>query len=530
LSTGSAKIGALILDLSKRYGLYALAGAATSLYCYFWIESISRTDSHQNRMYLAALAILLVLVRIGKRWIDKKRETILTKTAIGIYSGILVCACTVGAFNYYQFDRRVVEGMDDYTDIAYYYLNTKYLEELGYFRFYAATLYADKEYKNRHATRIARYRDLRDYEIKPTAIAFYHGREIKEKHFTPERWRQFEHDIDWFLQRKTLRNLRSNFFVDHGYNPPPTWAVPGGVLAKLAPVESIKVIACVDVAFVVAMLVGIAWAFGLETMLFAMLFFLTTFSGRWPILSHSLLRFDWVSCLVLAVCMMKKERWTWAGALLAYAALNRIFPAIFFAPWLFCVLHDIWKERRIPGKHLRFIIGAAIVTIALVVAGLGMYGPDTFAESAKNLQMHNESYSSHRVGLGDVLVYEGETTRKELIQGGGIYPKELRVQDMQLMLRLIGIAALVFLALFVVRTKKPLHDITHLAVLPFYCVTNPQINYYNLRLVLVIWHVSNLNRPLHKLGLILLILWMAWGIFQSYRRTPAAAPGGRLDD
>ena len=31
-----------------------------------------------------------------------------------------------------------------------------------------------------------------------------------------------------------LKALKSNFFVDHGYNPPPTWTVPGGALANLA--------------------------------------------------------------------------------------------------------------------------------------------------------------------------------------------------------------------------------------------------------------------------------------------------------
>ena len=37
--------------------------------------------------------------------------------------------------------------------------------------------------------------------------------------------------------------------------------------------------------------------------------------------------------------------------------------------------------------------------------------------------------------------------------------------------------------------------------LPFFCMTNPQINYYNLRLLLVLWHGAHLRRPEHQVGL-----------------------------
>ena len=101
-------------------------------------------------------------------------------------------------------------------------------------------------------------------------------------------------------------------------------------------------------------------------LLYVLLFFLFSFSGRWPVLSHSLLRFDWSSMLVLSICMLKKERFVLAGACMAYAALNRIFPAIFFYPWVVVAAYDIIKQRRLPMRHIKFVAGAAVVTALLV--------------------------------------------------------------------------------------------------------------------------------------------------------------------
>ncbi|MBN2342411.1 MAG: hypothetical protein JXX29_20010 [Deltaproteobacteria bacterium] len=491
---------------AKKFGPMVVIALITAFYCYNYIDPITRTDSHKYRMWMAISATLLAFARFHKAPLLRIANQFYRQAAFNVYSGLLVIAFVAGIFNYYQFDRKVVEGLDDYTDIAYYYLNSKYLEELGYTKFYAAMLYADLHHKNRHASKIRRYRDLRDYDVKSTRVAFEHGKEIKDTRFTEERWRSFTEDIDWFMARKTTANLQGNFFVDHGYNPPPTWAVFGGILAKTFPVDSVKLIALVDLIFIVAMLVAVAWTFGFESMLFVGIFFLCSFSGRWPVLTHSLLRFDWSAALVIAFCAFKKERWISAGALLSYAALTRIFPAVFFFAWGVVAAREIWESRSIPRHHLKFAAGAAAMALVLVVSAMAMYGPAIFKESAENLIMHNESYSSHRVGLGDLIVYDGETTREEVNSNGGIAGKEIRIQEMQTTLRLVGMLMIALLALYIWRLRKKVTDVFHLAIIPFYCVTNPQINYWYVRLPLVLWHAVNIQKPVHKLGLALIFI------------------------
>jgi hypothetical protein len=488
----------------KKTAPYLGVAAVVAGLCYAFGTPITRDGSHAWRMWLAVFAVALIALRSLKLLLDK--APFVKRWVVGAYFAALVSACTFGVFNYYQFDGRVLSGMDDYTDMTYYYLNTKYLNELGYFSLYAAMIVADREMNNRHSAKVRRYRDLRDYEVKSVQTAYARGELIKQR-FTKERWESFKHDVDWFLARKTTREMTANFYTDHGYNPPPTWAVPGGGLSRIAPVESVKLIALVDVGFVSAALIGVLWAFGAETMLYTLLFFLFTFSGRWPILTHALLRFDWSAMLILAVCMLKKERFGLAGACMAYAALNRVFPAIFFFPWLVVAVLDTIRERRVPRRHLLFTAGAALVTVVLVGGALAAYGPDTFRQSARNLVMHNETYSSQRVGLGDVFVFGGETTRAEINAHGGIRKKEIAVQNMQVTLRLIGALAMAFIAFFIYRNRRfPVHELIPLAVIPFFCVTNAQMNYYNLRLVLVMWHASRLERPFHKVALSALCL------------------------
>jgi len=537
-------------------GLPALIAAGVAVWlCWRLGEPITKDESHEWRMWIAGAGMGLLLLRLARPLLRGLPLGIASR----IWAAALASLCVFGAFNYYNFDRREVEGIGDGTDIAYYYLNTKYLEELGYFRLYAALIVADKEHRDRHASRLRRYRDLRDYELKPVRVAHEHGAEIKEQRFTAERWEEFKRDADHFLAFPQFRYLRNYFFVDHGYNPPPTWAVTGYLLAGAIPVEEVKWATIADAALVTAALAAAAWAFGPEAALWVLLFLLTTFSGRWPMLGQTMLRFDWSSMLVIGVCLLKKERWLPAGAALSYAAFNRIFPAIFFFPWLVTALADWRRERHLPARHLRVTAGAAATGVLLCAAALSLFGAEVIGESAKNLSMHNASFSSHRVGLADLMVWQGELTEEEIRATGGMHARELAALATRDTRLLIGLLVMVWLGFHVARVRPPLHEAIPLAAIPLFCFTTPQINYWNLRMILVLWHASHLDRGwFHRGGLAALLavevvthwshvqgnarfattaisswglavyfaavlLWTAWQVARSFRREPAAS-------
>jgi hypothetical protein len=121
--------------------------------------------------------------------------------------------------------------------------------------------------------------------------------------------------------------------------------------------------------------------------------------------------------------------------------------------------------------------------------------------------MHNQSYSSHRVGLADLFVYDGETTRREINQKGGMRAKEELVQGTRSLRYLLGFLTLIFVGVYILKDKRSLFEMMHFSAIPLFCVTTPQINYYNLRMIFIIWHVSNLARGrFHQLAVIGLFL------------------------
>ncbi len=414
--------------------------------------------------------------------------------------GVWLSTACFGAFNYYQFDHRVLTTPGDYADATFYYINSKYFDELGYHRLYEAMLVADREGPGRFGT-VRRYRDLVGYyDIFPANKAYERADEVRGW-FSDARWAAFKHDVDWITSQAPEKKRWDYFFIDHGYNPPPTWTLVGGTLAELCPVESIKVITSIDIVLIGLVFVAIGWAFGGWALLLCLVWFTCTFSGRWPILGQSLLRFDWVSALVIGVCMLKRGLHGWAGGLLTYATLNRVFPGVFGIPYVVDMVKGAWQRKQ-AGEPLlthtpkQFLIG---VSSALVVFGLGaavIVGPDSYVAAAHNLSLHGspDSWSSHRVGLGDALVFQFETSNKEINEHGGMTGKTKELWALQPFLKMLGGLSVIGIILVIWRRREPIWRRIWLGIFPLFILTTPQINYYNLRLLLVLLHTELMAR------------------------------------
>lgn len=464
----------------------ALVGLVTAVALALLVDPVSRQESHYWRGVLALVAIGLVWARVLLGFV--RASEALRRAWLSLLSATAVAA----TFNYFQFSVEVLGGINDYTDTAYYYTNSKYLQELGYDGLYAGALLCDAERGAPRTRTVATVRDLRDDVLRSREDELRHGEEVKAA-FTPERWQGFCHDITFFLDHLTIPMLETNFFVDHGYNPPPTWTLVGGNLCWLVDVEGLKWICTADSLLVIGMFAALGWVFGAETLGFVLLFWAVTFSGRWPILGMAILRFDWVVALVLGMTLLRVGRYAGAGAALAYAALNRVFPAIFFWAWLVEAALDTWREKRVPRKHIQFAAAAGLVTAVMVGGSALQYGPHTLVDAAQSLRLHNESFSSHRVGLGTVMVWKGETTREQIRRSGSMGKKELAVQGMKWQLRGAGVVVLLALAgvAFALARRgrpAPAWEMVPWIGAALFCATTPQVNYYNFRAVAYVWH------------------------------------------
>lgn len=472
-------------------GFTAVAGALG-----FVVPRISRDESHAGRMVLAAIALLLVQAMFWVR--ERAPEKPQLKTAL---TALWALAALYGAFNYYQHNQKMLTRVEDYSDATYYYLNSKYFSELGYANLYEAMLVADDEGPKRLA-KVKRYRDLTTYvDIHSRSRALRRADVVKAP-FSPERWRGFSDDLS-FLTKREVKGGFEYFFIDHGYNPPPPWTFIGGSLSDLVSVRQLKWLTSIDIVLVGAAMIAIARTFGLSAMLVALSFFLCTFSGRWPVLGQSILRFDWLTALVFAVCALRKGRHGLAGAGLAYAACNRIFPGIFALPYLAWIARKWLEDKRMPRELIRFVAGAMIVTLIVAGGAWVRYGSSAYREASERLALHGspESFSSHRVGLGHVLLYRGEWTRKELDVKGGMDAKRAQLWGIYPELKIVGLVCMLAVLAYAFRSKQPPHRLIWLAIFPLFCLTNPQINYYNLRLLLVIGHAERFRHPIDRVGL-----------------------------
>jgi hypothetical protein len=279
-------------------------------------------------------------------------------------------------------------------------------------------------------------------------------------------------------------------------------------------VEQVDAILTVDVVLVVLMFIAVGWAFGTPTALLAMLFFLSTLSGRWPILGQSILRFDWQAALVIAICALKKNRHGVAGALLTYAALIRIFPGAFGIPYVIWWACDAWRARRahkplLRAEHKRFLVGAAATMVLVVGGAYATLGHQSFVDSIEKMKHHagSDSFSSQRVGLGSALVYRFETSNREINAAGGLDRKGDEVGELGVYLKGLGLLSLVLMAYYIWRTRKPPWQLIWLGIYPIFIFTNPTFAYFNFRVVLVPLHLEHLPKNTdHVAAIVLLFL------------------------
>ena len=454
----------------------------------------------------ALLSVLYSMLRhrhpsFSLRWVLKQSGAV-RETGTAFYAAALV-AMTVGVLNYYRFDARNLVQERNYDDITYYYLNSKYFDELGYKNLYAAMLVADNE-GPRRLSDVRQFRDLSNYDIKPVAEAYKQAAAIKAR-FSTERWAQFSHDIN-YISGTWKGGDWHYLFSDHGYNPPPTWTLVGGFLSGICPVEIIKLIASVDIVLVVAMFGTLLWAFGLDVLIFSLLFYVTTLSGHWPMAGQALLRFDWLAASVIGWSLFKKKKHAASGAAFAYAGLVRLFPMVLFLPFGVAVLRDLVTKRTLQRKYLLFIVGAAAMTVLLVGGAAARYDTEAFAESKAKMAMHAgpDSYSSQRVGLGDAMIFHGEVNRLEMNLRGGTLGKGEEIRGRMPYLYLIALSAIAFLVVFQLRSKEPEYLFAPLAVVLIFILTTPQINYYNIRIFLFAWSVARFKSVRSTIGLVLL--------------------------
>jgi len=289
-------------------------------------------------------------------------------------------------------------------DLYHYYNGAKYFDELGYYNLYNATIAADAEDGGRLAG-VTRVRDLgsggfisRDQILSRASL--YRSR------FSPRRWREFTSDVRYFTARLPP-GVMANILVDHGYNPTPAWNTTGSFLANRVPVERLAALALVDVAILIAIVVALGASFGVETALVATVFFGINAFSPFSIMGGSFLRYDWLLGLVLSLCLLRGRHYAGAGFFLSYAALVRIFPALFLAGLACKAASETVRDRAVPPRFARLFLSFLLSSILFIGYGcLARQGFDTWKEFAGKITAHHRSLAANSVGFTMVFLYD----------------------------------------------------------------------------------------------------------------------------
>lgn len=291
-------------------------------------------------------------------------------------------------------------------DFYHYYLGSKYAHELGYGKLYGATWLADAEGSLRYRNPSGEIRDLETAALIPALSVAAQAQRYRAG-FSDERWREFVADVTWFKQQLPPERW-SLLLVDHGYNGTPAWSFVMGALVSRhlsvrAPVQRWLML-LLDPALLVGTLAVVAWAFGLRTALLMTIFIGTHYLMSWGHLKGALLRTDFAMCAVLAVCLVKRQRYKLAGGLLGWAVLSRVFPVFFLMGPLLLLLRS-WLRQRVLARPWLALLTTCAATVLLGVAGSCLYfgGIGIWHEWAHKISLHYAGGSDWDLGYRTVV-------------------------------------------------------------------------------------------------------------------------------
>jgi hypothetical protein len=316
----------------------------------------------------------------------------------------------LGWWNFLQF--RYGPGFGHPLDIYHYYIGSKYFDELGYTRLYECTTVADAESGFRDLAARRSIRNLETYE-RESAVYVLLDPARCTRHFSPDRWQSFKHDVGWFRAR-VPEGLWQGALADHGYNPSPAWGALGILLIGAEPAthRNILPLVLIDPVLVILMW-AFAWkAFGWRATSVAVVFWGTNFPGDFLWTGGAFLRHGWLAAMVIGICCLRM-RWMAAGGFaLTVAALLRVFPVVTICAVAVNAGLVMGRTRRfqLSPAHRRFALGcaaAAAILIPLSFATAG--GPRAWIDFAENVRFHSSTPIVNDVGLKMLLSYDHAT-------------------------------------------------------------------------------------------------------------------------
>lgn len=365
---------------------------------------------------VAALAVISVGLYLVKRQGDSRRTRVCDYVLAGLAG--------LSLMNYFHFEP--LTSRPHYHDMFHYYVGSKYFSEIGYTRLYACVVRAEAESGNLSVRTMAYKRnimDLRNNNIVPARDYFFDDTFCKAR-FSASRWDEFKVDVFFFHSRMVKE--WDGVLLDHGFNPSPIWNLAGGSVSNSVPLSdrTLMGVKLIDVALVFGSVACLIWAFGLPTAAFAAITFTALTAAGWAWCGDSLLRFDWFFLAVLSVSAMKRGYHVLAGMALGYAAMLRIFPAVFvIGPFVGLLYASYKKQHDLKIAYGKFLGGLFFSVVVLVVSASAVYGVESMWAFLDNTKRFSAVIAENNVGLRNVLTYNPDTSERKTFDSRSTDPQ-----------------------------------------------------------------------------------------------------------
>lgn len=503
----------------------ALCGAYFVVAMALSTAPISSDQSKGIMIWLSLLGIALSLA-----WARLPRQAahaallVLTLIAIG---------------NYLRWGPGVLTHIDKH-DVIHYYLGAKYFAELSNFDLYPALAAVDEDHGRWRGSRRRYWHTTpAGFEQRPIGDAVKRGRQVQRERFSPARWQEFEQDA-LFLRRFIGRHHFRAVLGDKGFNATPAWAAYARPIAQAVPVTWLKALCLLDVALLAAALAAVGWAYGSVAVLFGLFYLSVTISLRWLTPGIVFLRYDWLSALVIAMCLLKRRQHLWAGVFAGLSGVLRYFPVV----WMWgpaCkgviallrppgaaptgslrvaankpVALGALLRSRVDRRLLRFGLAFALSLLALQGLATWSVGWGAVTDHWAKIRAHvaPEMISSKRPGFPIAASYDGKASPPAL---NSERRADMRAQRPVRTLVALGLMLLLGVGL----ARRPDDEAFAFGYIPFFLLTTATYYYHVCRLTLVVAHAAAPDRLRNRVGLAMLLameVWSNWSTTAHPRR------------
>jgi hypothetical protein len=293
-------------------------------------------------------------------------------------------------------------------EMFHYYLGSKYFKELGYYELYNAVIVADTEQDNALA-RLPFYTDLKTYQNTQRETVLKDIDRVRNL-FSKERWDAFKYDVSFFKKATGMPRSPGLIFLlmDHGYNASPASTFILSILTNAIPVTHMRLLAWLDVVLVIAMIELVFRTFGFDMgALFSVYFFVNILNDH-DYISGSLLRYDWLFYIVVAVCRLERGRYASSSFFLTLSAMMRVFPAVLFYGIGVTIFQKVKTTRTVDKKFTRFILTAGVTALVLFLLPAVQLGSvvQPWKDFAAKTALHDSGVYVNHLGLRGIILFE----------------------------------------------------------------------------------------------------------------------------